>query len=357
MLPATINRFKPAVAVMQSITMLQERLTQEDRPSSRLGEAPAQVAAPKDMKSVNELYFGSQLTLTEAMARLMEHVVGYVNDKLALGRDGSQEGKQAGNAWRGEALRDYVEVGSEADFSLPKPGKNGITFQQVARMMLDMFDTESLSRDRALMKDLEQMIGFRLDGMSVTDLLRAFADPASEAADKVRNVLSEGLAGQAGSKVSQRLERAAAGPKSVEETLAGTRKSPIDEVDEETVKEDLEAVKAARTLEKIEKAAELPDKVREALEEMTEAGQSHGRPRIAAAVLQALGTLSVNGADSSAETGASISAAVETVLEASTLPAQDGDNEEPPAPTSVLRAYLEAQDAEDERERRFSLVM
>lgn len=346
MLPVTINRFKPAVAVMQSITMLQERLSRDDSPGSRIGQIPAQVAPPKDMKAINELYFGSQLTLTEAMTRLMEKVVGYVNDKLSLGRDGSEEGKKAGTEWRGKALLDYVEVGSEADFSLPKPGKNGVTFQQVARMMLDMFDTGFLSRDRALMRELEQMIGFRLDGMSVTDLLQGFADPNSEAAEKVRGVLSEGLAGQAGSKVSQRLERAAAGPKSVEETLADTRKSPIDEVDEETVKEDLEAVKAARTLEKVEQAAELPETVRKALDEMKEAGAEHGGASIAAAVLQALGSLSADGPNDDAKAETSASDVVDSELEASLPPASEANR---PALAPVLRAYLEAQEAEQEQ--------
>lgn len=354
MLPATINRYRPAFAVMQSITMLQERLTRDDT-GSRIGQVPAKVAPPKDMKAVNELYFGSQPTLTEAMARLMENVVGYVNDKLSLGRDGSDEGKKAGNEWRGKALRDYVEVGSEADFSIPQPGRNGVTFQQVARMMLDMFDMDFLSRDQALMKELEQMIGFRLDGMSVTDLLQAFADPQSEAADKVRGVLSEGLAGRAGSKVSQRLERAAAGPKSVEETLADTRKSPVDEVDEETVKEDLEAVKAARTLEKVEQAAALPEEVREALDEMKEAGAAHGGARIAAAVLQALGNLSVVGSAGDAEGEISVSDAIEVAPEASLRP--EDKEADRPAPASILRAYLEAQEAEQERESRFSIVM
>lgn len=355
MLPATINRFKPAVAVMQSITVLQERLTRDDSAGSRVGQVPAQIAAPKDMKAVNELYFGSQLTITEAMARLMEHVVGYVNDKLSLGSDGSEEGRKAGNEWRGKALRDFVEVGSEADFSLPKPGKNGVTFQQVARTVLDMFDTGFLSGDRALMKDLEQMIGFRLDGMSVTDLLQAFADPQSEAADKVREVLSEGLAGRAGSKVSQRLERAAAGPKSVEETLADTRRSPVDEVDEETVKEDLEEVKAARTLEKVEQAAELPQEVREALDDMKEAGAAQSGTRVAAGVLQALANMSAGGSVAEAETSAGHM--IKAASEALPLPEPEDEKTGSPALAPILRAYLEAQDADREQEKRFSMMM
>jgi uncharacterized protein (UPF0147 family) len=357
MLPATINRFKPAVAVLQSITTLQERMTREENQSSRIGQPPAKVGVARDMKAINDLYFGSQLTLTEAMAKLMENVVGHVNDRLSIGRSGIDEETKAGNEWRTKALRDYIEVGSEADFSLPEPGKNGVTFQQVAQMMLDMFDTDFLSRDRTLTKELEQMIGFRLDGMSITDLLKAFADPNSQAAEKVRSVLSEGLAGQSGSKVGRRLERAAAGPKSVEETLADARRSPIDEVDEETVREDIEAVKAARTLEKIEKAAELPENIREALDEMKEAGAAQSGARIAAAVLQALGSLGANASNGGPNAQTSISDVIATTVDVSSPRVPEGNREDGTTLTPILRAYLEAQEAEDEQEKRFSMVM
>lgn len=357
MLPAVANRFQPAVALMQSATTFQERMNRPDSQGLRIGQTPAQVAAPRDMKAVNELYFGSHLTVTEAMARLMDQVVGYLNDKLELGRDGSEEGKSAGNEWRRTALRDYVEVGAEGDFSLPEPGNNGVTYQQVARMIQDKFDVGILSRDRTLMKEIEQAVGFKLDGMNVTDLLTAFVDPNSDAADKVRGVLSDGLAGQTGSKVRQRLERAAEGPKSVEETVADTRKSPVDEVDEETAQEDMEAVKAAKTLEKIEAAAELPKEVHKALDEMKEAGAAQGGARIAAAVLQALGNLNAGALDDKTRTDGADTIA--SALGDSADPAKEGKSDERPSLSPILQAYREAQENEngDEQKKRFLIAI
>lgn len=344
MLPAIGNRFKPALTLIQSITIQQQRMARQENVGPSAGQGPALTAQPKDMEAVNELYFGSQLTVTEAMTRLMERLVGYLNDQMGLGRDGSEEGKKTGNAWRREALRDFVAPGSDGDFSLPEPGKRGVTFQQVARMVLDRFDVGFLSRDTELMKELEQSIGFRLDGMNVADLLQAFADPASSSADKVRAVLSEGLAGHGGSKVSKRLERAVAGPRSVEETLADTRNPAIDEIDEETIREDLEALKAARTLEKVEQAAKLPDAVREAMDEMEEADAKAAGTKVADGVLQLLG---------------GFGAAISTVdgRQKPDSPDPRGMDEDRPALASALRAYLQAQEREDEQEKPFSRAM
>lgn len=355
MLPAMVNRFQPAVALMQSITTFQERMNRQDSQDLRFGQTPTQVAAPRDMKAVNELYFGSHLTVTEAMARLMDHFVGYLNDKLELGRDGSEEGKSTGNEWRRTALRDYVEVGSRGDFSLPEPGKKGVTYQQVARIIQEKFNVGTLSRDRTLMKELEQAMGFRLDGMNVTDLLTAFIDPKSDAADKVRGVLSDGLAGQTGSKVRQRLERAAEGPKSVEETVADTRKSPVDEVDEETAQEDMEAVKAAKTLEKIEAAADLPKEVRKALDEMKEGGAPQGGARIASAVLQALGNLNAGAVDGTAKTD--VAGTIATALEDPADPSTEGKGDGRPSLSPILQAYREAQENGDEQKKRFLIAI
>lgn len=354
MLPAVANRFQPAVALMQSATTFQERMNRPDSQGLRIGQTPAQVAAPRDMNAVNELYFGSHLTVTEAMARLMDQVVGYLNDKLELGRDGSEEGKSAGNEWRRTALRDYVEVGTEGDFSLPEPGKNGVTYQQVARMIQDKFNLGILSRDRTLMKELEQAMGFRLVGIKVTDLLAAFADPKSDAAGKVRGVISEGLARQTGSKVRQRLERAAEGPKSVQETVADTRRSPVDEVDEETAQEDMEAVKAAKTLETIEAAAELPKEVRKALDEMKEGRAAQGGARVAGAVLQALGSLNAGAVDDQARTD--VAETISTALENPADP-KESKTDDRPSLSPILQAYREAQENEDEQTKRFLIAI
>lgn len=349
MLPAMADRFQPALSIMQSITAMQARMFREDAPASLAGPA---AAAPKDMEAINDYYFGNHLTVTEAMTRLVERIVGYLNDKLAVGRDGSEAEVAAGNAWRATALRDDIKVNSDDDFLIPKPGDDGFSFQRVARMIQSAFDTDFLSRDRELKKQLEDMIGFRLDGMTVADLLEAFVDPTGKAAEKVRNVLTEGLAGQAGSKVSQRLERAAEGPKSVEQLVAETRTSSIDEVDEETLAEDVQAVANARARERLEEAAKRPDAIAEAMEETA----AHGRPKIALAVIQALGSLGEAGGANSGDGETEVA-----VLRASDALDENGEGADPddrPALTSIVRAYLETLEAEEEEQQeRFSLVL
>lgn len=367
MLPAMVDRFQPALAIMQSVTSMQARILRDDAPNALARQA----AAPaKDMKAINDYYFGGHLTVTEAMTKLVEKVVGYLNEKLAVGRDGSEADVETGNRWRAQALRDDIEVNGKDDFSIPKPGDDGVSFQRVARMIQSAFDTDFLSRDLELKKLLEDMIGFRLDGMSVADLLEAVADPGGKAAQKVGNVLTEGLAGQAGSKVSQRLERAASGPKSVEETLAETQKASIDEVDEETLAEDLEAVRTARARERLEQAARLPDDIADALDEAREQDRNGRRVevKIAMAVIQALGNLGEaeakpgkDGDDSAGEgvVGDVVSAAFKT-SDAPDAIEEEGtaaDFGERPVLTSIVRAYLETLEPEEEQEERFSLLL
>lgn len=357
MLPAAVDRFQPALAIMQSITSLQTRLLRED--------APARPAATpvKDMKAVNDYYFGGHLTVTEAMTKLFERVVGYLNDKLTLGRDGVAADVAAGDEWRDKALRDDIEINGEDDFSLPRPGENGFSFQRVARMIQSAFNVDFLSQDRELTKLLEDMIGFRLDGMDIADLLEAMVDPGGEAAGKVKNVLNEGLAGQTGSKVSRRMERAASGPQSVKQAVAEALRPSIGEVHEETIAEDLEAIGNARAQEKLEQAAKLPDDIAEALDEASPAGRPKGRGnvRIAAAVLQVLGSLGETAAADEAEGGEQTDnaamVAVETTLATTGLDAGD----ERPVVTTLVKAYLETleheQDDREEQEKRFSLVL
>lgn len=290
MLPAFANRYQPALAVIQSATLMRERVAREENsvPGMPQGKPPAPA---KNMQAINEHYFGTSLTPMEAMFALVEKAVDYLNGKLNLGRDGDTDGIKAGNEWRDEALRDNIKVNSDRDVSIPKPGENGVTFRAVAKMIQDTFDTGYLSRDTGLGKLLEDTVGFRLDGMSVADLFEAFVEPEGDAAKRVYDVLSDGLAGQAGGKVTQRLEAAASGPKSVEETVADQGKSSIDVVDEETLAEDLKALKAAEAKEKLEQAAAIPEKVENALKEArqdksTENGT--GSQPTAAAVIQAL---------------------------------------------------------------------
>ncbi|BCH34348.1 hypothetical protein MesoLjLc_62780 [Mesorhizobium sp. L-8-10] len=358
MLPATVDRLQPALAIMQSVTSLQARLLHEDAPNTAAG--PAATPA-RDIKAVNDYYFGGHLTVTEAMTKLFEHVVGYLNDKLALGRDGAAMDAAAGDAWRDKALRDDIEINGKDDFSLPKPGENGFSFQRVSRMIQSAFNVDFLSQDRELKKLLEDMIGFRLDGMTVADLLEAMVDPGSEAAEKVKDVLNEGLAGQTGSKVSQRMERAASGPQSVEQAVAAALRPSIGEVDRETVAEDLEAIGNARAHQKLQQAARLPHDLAEALEEEspTDRPQGRGNVRIAAAVLQVLGSFGETDGSERAEGGEPATAVLGAALAAEGPDPAQGD--ERPAVTTLVKAYLETleqeQDEREAREEHLSLVL
>lgn len=299
MLPAATNRYQPALAVIQAGTYARERAMREDAQAAgsvKLLGDPSQAAParPKDMQAINEYYFGISLTPMEVMFSMVERAVDFLNDKLGLGSDGDPEAVEAGNKWREEALVKFAGVGSGDDFRIPKPGENGVTFRAVAKLVLEKFKVEYLTSDSDLRKVLEDAAGFRLQGMSAVDLFMAFAEPESEAAERVYDAVSEGLAGQAGSKASQRLEAATSGAKSVEETLVDQKGSSIDVVDEETIAEDQKAVRAAEAQEKLDEAAAIPEKVRDALEQARagdEASDADGS-QAALAIVQALSGMS-----------------------------------------------------------------
>lgn len=296
MLPATANRYQPALAVIQAGTFARERAMREDAQAVSGGMRPlgstaqAAPAPPKDMQAINEYYFGVSLTPMEAVFAMIEKAVGYLNDKMSVGSDGDPKSVETGNKWRDNALIKNAGVGSADDFRIPNPGENGVSFRSVAKMILDRFKSEFLSGDSDLRKLLEDTVGFRLNGMSIADLFTAIAEPESDAAKRVYETISEGLAGQAGSKASQRLEMAALGPLSAEETLAAQKNSSIDVVDEETIAEDQEAVRNAKAQEKLEEASEAPEKLREALEEAlaVSGARNADSTQVALAMVQAL---------------------------------------------------------------------
>ena len=308
MLPATANRYQPALTVIQSATYARERAMREDVRGSGLGLAPlngmakAAPARPKNMQAINEHYFGISLTPMEAMFAMVEKAVDYLNGKMGVGRDGDPKAVEEGNSWRDKALIKSIGVGSQDDFSIPKPGENGVTFRAVAKFVLEKFKTEFLASDSGLRKVLEDTIGFRLGGMNVVDLFEAFAEPEGDSATRVYEAVSEGLAGQAGSKASQRLEAVTWGAKSVEETLVGQKKSSIDVVDEETIAEDLKAIETAEAKEKLEESAAIPEKVQKALKEAQASKEPSGAhdSQAAQAIVQALSGMS--GAASSWQT-------------------------------------------------------
>lgn len=299
MLPAFANRYQPALAVIQAGTFARERAMREDAQTAiggakPLGGSQPAPTRPKDMQAINEHYFGISLTPMEVMFSMVERAVDYLNEKLGVGSDGDPADIKAGNSWRETALVKNAGVGSDRDFRIPKPGENGVTFRAVAKFVLEKFKTEYLVGDSELLKELEDTAGFRLSGMNAADLFAALADPEGDAAKRVYDAVSEGLAGQAGSKVSQRLEAAVAGPKSVVETLADQKKSSIDVVDEDTQAEDLKAIETAQAKEKLDEAAAIPEKVKEALEAI----EAHRQPsdekgtQAALAIVQALSGVS-----------------------------------------------------------------
>lgn len=380
LLPAVANRFQPALAVMQSISAMNARVARTDTSAPATGMPVAAKAPVKDIAAVNEYYFGSHLTPTELMFSMMEKVVGYLNEKLDAGRDGAQPEVDAANKWRRTALRDDIKVGSERDFSIPVPGEEGFSFRRVAQFIKDKFNVGVLSQDHQLVKMLEQLVGFRLDGMSVDDLLQSFIDPGGKEAERVREVLSEGLAGETGSKASQRLEDAAEGAKSVAEAVdAAVNKKQTDEVDEETQAEDIKAIRAAKAREALEKAAELPEKVEKAAK-AAEAKATSGADKAdeadvdgaaAAAAIQALTSIvETDDTDTAPDIGsdeAQPSGATDGAAAMSAEP-KDADEIEASAGASerarntlnaVLKEYLEAlgQVADEDEEPAFSMMI
>jgi hypothetical protein len=370
MLPATANRYQPALAVIQAGTFVRERAMREDVQAVSAGMRPlggmAQAAPtpPKDMQAINEHYFGVSLTPMEAMFAMIEKAVGHLNDKMGVGSDGDPKSVEAGSNWRGNALIKNVGVGSADDFRIPNPGENGVSFRSVAKMILDRFKSEFLSGDSDLRKLLEETVGFRLNGMSIADLFTAIAEPESDAAKRVYETISEGLAGQAGSKASQRLDMAALGPLSTEETLAAQKNSSFDIVDEETIAEDQEAVRNAKAQEKLEEASEAPEKLREALEEaLAVSGARHAdSTQIALAMVQALSgrsevppTISPTQSDDNkvGETDVDITlAAKDNATMAADEPTPDQRSNEL---RGLLAHYLEFIDGSDfDKKRRFS---
>ena len=342
-LPAAANRYQPAVLLIQSITTARETRLRASEPSLLVGQPTVRPsAAPKNMQAINDYYFGSHMTVTEAMTRMVEKTVSYLNDKLDVGSDGDPAAVEAGNDWRDQVLKKDIDVGSEDDFRIAIPGKGGESFQQVARMIETTFNLDALSQDRVLMKELEDLVGFRLDGMSIGDLIEAFADPSSSAAAKVREVISEGLAGQTGSKAMQRLERAGEGPKSVEEAVEAAKANKPEEVDAETIEEDREAIRAAKAHEKLDATLEMNDRLAEAATKAAQAGDKGEAASTDAAtdIIAALSALDAS-ADAAPESDSAAVADTDTADEAAT--------EETPAETLTS---LRAQVAETVREAR-----
>lgn len=256
---------QPALAVMKGIALPQAAARGQGDDTPMAAAALGQTQSTETSEASEDFYFGTQMTVTKLMFLMMEKITGYLNGKLEVGRDGEEKSVEAGNQWRKQALVEDIPVNSEKDFTIPKPGENGVTFREVAGTIKQKFNMDFLAGDRDLLQMLEKFIGFRLYGTNAADIIEAFTDPDSPAAERVRKVLEDGLAGQEGSKVSQRLERAAEGPRSVSDILTEKR-SAADVVDEETIEEDREALETARMQERLQSIREMQDKLAEAVE-------------------------------------------------------------------------------------------
>jgi hypothetical protein len=260
MLPAIAGRFNPALSIMQSITGWQGQAAGQPQRGQQSTAAisffPTQVSARANA-AINDIFSVNYVTPTELLIRMVEKTADFLNDKLSDNADKSGDTAAESTAkekWRDTALISNAR-GEAADgkLKIPKVGEDGVTFRDVAQRILDTFNESYLSTDRELKKALESMTGFRLNGMTVTDLLKAAVDPKSESAEKVESVLTNILAGQKGSKVSQRLERTAKGPQSAGEAIAdAVDKSPLDTVDSDTIAEDRKAIAAAIAHDKLE---------------------------------------------------------------------------------------------------------
>jgi hypothetical protein len=256
---------QPALSVMKLMVAQQEQ-----RPGDKATVIGFPDAAPQEQartaEASEDFYFGTQMTVTKLMYFMMDKIVGYLNNKLDVGRDGDPENIRAGEAWRDKALLDDTPINSGKDFTIPEPGKGGVSFGDVARTIKAKFNMGHLAIDEDLTRMLEKLIGFSLDGVSPADIIEAFADPDSKNARKVREAIEEGLAGQEGSKVAQRLERVAEGPKTVSEIMS-EKGSPADVVDEETLEEDREALRVARMHEKLTDIRDTQDAIAETVKE------------------------------------------------------------------------------------------
>jgi len=205
MLPAMASRFNPALAIMKSITTWQEQTASRTSGSVQL-PAPAapQPVNPSARSTANEAvsaYFSvHHVTANELIIKMVGHIAGRLNAELAANADHSDDTAEVSaqkEKWRQTALKlPFRDAAANGELTLPKPSDNGITFREVAQIILDMFNHDFLAKHSDLVKELEDMIGFHLGGLTLLDILQAAADPDSSVAERVDKALAKGLAGR-----------------------------------------------------------------------------------------------------------------------------------------------------------------
>lgn len=280
MLPAVAARFQPALSVMRSLETQTARPRAEDDRKARglpaqmpeQASGPALKSEPEDMKAINDYYFGNQLTVTEVLSRVVLRLVDKLNQGLEVGRNGKEEDILRGMAWRKEVSIEDIAINGDKDFVIPRPGENGLSFSDVALFIKTKFRTANLSMNPEFMRDIGESVGVKLSGLNLGDALDSFIDPTSDGARKARAFVSEALAGSAGSKASQHLEKALKGPQTVREAVEAVKNRPgTAEVDETTEAEDKQSVEDAKTHEKLKGVLDKQDRVAELNEEGAEA--------------------------------------------------------------------------------------
>ncbi|PWW01558.1 hypothetical protein DFR52_102221 [Hoeflea marina] len=217
----------PTLSIMRSIIEEQDEAAAEANAKDEDRQQPTVEVNAKPSKLQSQVlenyYFGDHMTVNAAMAKLMDGVVQDLTDKAAK---------------RGEPIDLGRADGSEK------------SYQQIAARIQRTVNMDDLAADKTLMKKLETILGVKLTGMTAVDLVNAFADPEGKAAEKVRGVVSEALAGQAGSKVMQRLDDVTKGPRSVDEVEQDAQSKEVyDEVDNETKAEDQADIAMAKVFE------------------------------------------------------------------------------------------------------------
>lgn len=267
-MPASKLALSPALSIMQSIVSQQADAQQNARetdsnliPNVRVASANS----PQTTEKLNDYYFGDHMSVTEVQVKLFGYLASYLNKQISAQDDAAAAGEAPDTTTELSRHLASMDQGKRESLGTALGGfdNTGDSARGLALKISLNFNLDELSRDKKIENYLEQMIGFDLKGMTVADLVKSFLDPEGSENQKVRDVISEALAGQHGSKASQRLEDATKGPRTVEETKRDIAdKKVYDEVDAETKAEDeadIDTAKAFETLNEVSTNIESAD--------------------------------------------------------------------------------------------------
>jgi hypothetical protein len=270
--PTAKAALAPALSIMQSIVTDQARLRDSDQPNAGLTTPTVAVTPGYDTQATQKLnayYFGDHQSASEVRTKVFTYLAQYVGEQIDT-VEKETGGEAVGNAPAASSQLANSLKGMEADVrdglraSLDNFSQGQQSLQATAARMLMTLDLDTLSNDSKITKYLEQMIGFDLGTMNAKDILTAFVDPAGKENDKLRSIISNALAGTDGSKTMQRLDDAAKGLRSVEETKQDIEDvKPYDEVDEETEEEDKSDIKTAKAYATLNETREFIEEVAE----------------------------------------------------------------------------------------------